>query len=67
MDPTSEELYESHVLRKAWAIIADGLRKANPDADIEFDTNDFYRHIRDGVDAKAKLAELSQVKRNGHG
>ena len=49
--------YRRDVLAKIWSIIADGQRALDPDADPEYDTNNLYDLVREGVEAKKKLAE----------
>ena len=44
--------YRNDVLKSAWCIIADGIKAADPDADPEYDTNNFYDYIRKGVNAQ---------------
>ena len=49
--------YIQGVLSKIWSILADGQRALDPDADPEYDTNNLYDLVREGVEAKKKLAE----------
>ena len=42
--------YEHHVLLKLWEI-------ARPSEDSDYDTNNFYDYVREGVAAKRRLAE----------
>lgn len=49
--------YRNDVLKSAWCIVAEGIKEANPDADPEYDTNNFYGYIRAGVEAQRKVAD----------
>lgn len=50
-------VYYRAVLSKAWEILADGQRALDPDADPEYDVNNFYDLVREGVKARKKLAD----------
>lgn len=49
--------YVNHVLSKAWSILADGQRALDPDADPEYDTNNMYDLVREGAEARKRLAD----------
>lgn len=51
--------YRNEVLKSAWCIIANGIMASNPDADPEYDTNNFYDYIRKGVEAQRQVAECA--------
>ena len=49
--------YRNDVLKSAWCIIAGGIKAVDPDADPEYDTNNFYGYIQAGVEAQKKVAD----------
>ena len=54
--------YRNDVLKSAWCIIAEGIKASDPDADPEYDTNNFYDRIREGVAAKKELADMRKPR-----
>lgn len=50
-------VYQRAALSKVWTILADGERDMNPDADPDYDTNNMYDLVREGAEARKKLAD----------
>jgi hypothetical protein len=53
-----------HILTKLHSILADGARQLDPGADPEYDTNDLYGLVTEGIEARKKLAACGEALRS---